>query len=179
SVVVPDCTKETLMAKIQKETKAGLAADGGVQKYLHHAATDVVNKMVDEFGRTGKLGGAGFYNYTDGHRTGLWEGLKETYGGTAEIPFADMKERMLFAESLETVKCLDEGVLRSVEDANIGSILGIGFPAWTGGVLQYMNGYDGGLASFVARSRELAARYGEHFLPPASLVAKAENGGTY
>lgn len=169
----------TLMAKIQKETKAGLEADGGVQKYQHHAATDVVNTMVDEFGRKGKLGGAGFYNYADGHRTGLWEGLKETYVGTAEIPFTDMKERMLFAESLETVKCLDEGVLRSVEDANIGSILGIGFPAWTGGVLQYMNGYDGGLTGFVARSRELAASYGEHFLPPASLVAKAENGETY
>ena len=63
---------------------------------------------------------------------------------------------MLFAEALETVKCLDEGVIESVADANIGSILGIGFPGWTGGVLQYINGYDGGLAGFVARARELA-----------------------
>ncbi len=169
----------TLMSKIQKETKAGLEADGGVQKYQHHASYAIVDRMIEEFGRKGKLAGAGFYNYADGHRTGLWEGLKQNYGGTAEIPFEDMLERMLFAESLETVKCLDEGVLRSVEDANIGSILGIGFPAWTGGVLQYINGYDGGLAGFVARSRELAARYGEHFIPPASLVAKAEKGGKY
>ncbi|WP_104089683.1 3-hydroxyacyl-CoA dehydrogenase NAD-binding domain-containing protein [Arthrobacter sp. GMC3] len=169
----------TLMSKIQKETKAGLEADGGVQKYRHHAGYDVIDTMLDSFDRKGKLGGAGFYNYADGHRTGLWEGLKETYGGTTVIPFEDMKERMLFAESLETVKCLDEGVLRSVQDANIGSILGIGFPAWTGGVIQYMNGYDGGLAGFVARSRQLAAKYGEHFTPPASLVAKAEKGEKY
>ncbi|MGN5731728.1 3-hydroxyacyl-CoA dehydrogenase NAD-binding domain-containing protein [Arthrobacter psychrochitiniphilus] len=169
----------SLLSKIQKETKAGLDADNGVQKYRHHAGYDVVDQMIETFERKGKLAGAGFYNYADGHRTGVWEGLKETYGGTAEIPFQDMVERMLFAESLETVKCLDEGVLRSVEDANIGSILGIGFPAWTGGVLQYMNGYHGGLAGFVARSRELAAKYGEHFLPPASLVAKAEKGETY
>ncbi|AIY01359.1 3-hydroxyacyl-CoA dehydrogenase [Arthrobacter sp. PAMC 25486] len=168
-----------LMSKIQKETKAGLEAENGAQKYRDHASYPIVDRMIEEFNRKGKLAGAGFYNYADGHRTGLWEGLAETFGGTEEIPFEDMKERMLFAESLETVKCLDEGVLRSVEDANIGSILGIGFPAWTGGVLQYMNGYDGGLAGFVARSRELAARYGEHFLPPASLVAKAEKGETY
>ena len=169
----------TLMSKIQKETKAGLEHDGGAQKYQDHAAYPIVDRMIEAFSRKGKLAGAGFYNYADGHRTGLWEGLKENYGGTAEIPFEDMVERMLFAESLETVKCLDEGVLRSVEDANIGSIMGIGFPAWTGGVLQYINGYDGGPAAFVARSRELAAKYGDHFLPPASLVAKVEKGETY
>lgn len=90
-----------------------------------------------------------------------------------------MKERMLFSEALDTVRCLDEGVLTSIADANIGSIMGIGFPAWTGGVIQYINGYEGGLAGFVARSRELAAQYGERFTPPASLVAKAERGETY
>ena len=60
---------------------------------------------------------------------------------------------MLFIEALETVKCLDEGVIESVADANIGSIMGIGFPGWTGGVLQYINGYepDGAARRFVAR----------------------------
>lgn len=90
-----------------------------------------------------------------------------------------MKERMLFAEAVDTVRCLDEGVLTSIADANIGSIMGIGFPAWTGGVIQYINGYEGGLPGFVARARELAATYGERFTPPASLVAKAERGETY
>ncbi len=69
------------------------------------------------------------------------------------MPFEDMAERMLFIEAIETVKCVDEGVLRSTAEANIGSIFGIGFPAWTGGVLQYINGYDGGPAGFVARAR--------------------------
>jgi len=67
-------------------------------------------------------------------------------------------------------------VLTTVADANIGSIMGIGFPPWTGGVVQYMNGYPGGPAGFVARAEELAERYGERFVPPASLVTKAEAG---
>jgi 3-hydroxyacyl-CoA dehydrogenase / enoyl-CoA hydratase / 3-hydroxybutyryl-CoA epimerase len=77
------------------------------------------------------------------------------------------------------VKCLDEGVIETVSDANIGSIMGIGFPGWTGGVLQYANGYEGGLPGFVERARELASTYGERFEPPASLVEKAESGGAY
>jgi 3-hydroxyacyl-CoA dehydrogenase/enoyl-CoA hydratase/3-hydroxybutyryl-CoA epimerase len=97
----------------------------------------------------------------------------EYHSGSTDIPLEDLQERMLFAEALETVKCLDEGVLNSVADANIGSILGIGFPAWTGGVVQYMNQYDGGLQGFVERARELAERYGERFTPPTSLVDKA------
>ncbi len=94
---------------------------------------------------------------------------------------------MLFIESIETVRCLDEGVIETVADANIGSIFGIGFPGWTGGVLQYINGYQGpahlpqstGVAGFVARARELAEKYGERFEPPASLVEKAERGESY
>lgn len=85
----------------------------------------------------------------------------------------------MFIESLEAVKCLDEGVIESVADANIGSIFGIGFPGWSGGALQYINGYEGGLPGFVARARELAATYGGRFEPPASLVEKAERGETY
>ncbi len=95
------------------------------------------------------------------------------------LSLKDLEERMLFAEALETVKCLDEGVIESVADANIGSIFGIGFPGWTGGVLQYINGYEGGLPGFVARARELASTYGERFEPPASLVEKAERGESY
>ena len=123
------------------------------------------------------MAGAGFYEYEDGKRTRLWPGLKDAFGGdNLDIPLEDMKERMLFAEALETVRCFDEGVLTSVADANVGSILGIGFPAWTGGVIGYINGYEGGTAGFVARAKELAKRYGPRFDPPASLVAKAEAG---
>ena len=87
------------------------------------------------------------------------------------MPLADIKERLLFVQAIETVRCLDEGVLTTSRDANIGSIFGIGFPAWTGGVLQYINGY--GLPAFVARARELAQAYGDRFLPPASLIERA------
>jgi 3-hydroxyacyl-CoA dehydrogenase/enoyl-CoA hydratase/3-hydroxybutyryl-CoA epimerase len=136
--------------------------------------------MIDEFGRPGRSGGAGFYDYVDGRRVGLWPGLAEHFAqSAATIPFEDMTERMLFAEALESVKCLDEGVLTSVADANVGSILGIGFPGWTGGVLQYINQYAGGLPGFVARARELADRYGDRFAAPPLLVSKAEQGETF
>ena len=133
------------------------------------------------FGREGRPAGAGFYEYApDGTRIRLWPGLREHFTEPGlGIPFEDMRERMLFAQALASVRCLDEGVVTSVADANVGSLLGIGFPGWTGGVLQYVNGYQGGLAGFVARSRELAERYGERFTPPASLVARAEYGQTF
>lgn len=95
------------------------------------------------------------------------------------LPFEDMQERMLFVEAIETVKCFDEDVLTSVGDANIGSIFGIGFPAWTGGIMQYINQYEGVLCGFVTRAQALAKTYGERFNPPASLIEKAEKGETY
>lgn len=162
----------TLSRRIREETIAGLAAEG-VEKPVHPSWA-VVDRMVDEFGRGGRASGGGFYSYAEGRKIGLWKGLAETYGADTALPLRDMQERMLFAEALDTVRCLDEGVLRSVADANVGSILGIGFPAWTGGVLQYINQYDGGLAGFVARARKLAETYGDRFAPPASLVARAE-----
>ncbi|MEV7277464.1 3-hydroxyacyl-CoA dehydrogenase NAD-binding domain-containing protein [Streptomyces sp. NPDC093111] len=169
----------TLPRKIRNETRRAVEEAGGT--WTSHPGELVIDRMVDEFGRTGRSGGAGFYDYAeDGRRGRLWPGLREhfTKPGT-DIPFRDMQERMLFAEALDTVRLVEEGVLTSVADANIGSILGIGFPAWTGGVLQYVNGYEGGVAGFVARARELAATYGERFTPPALLVEKAERGEVF
>jgi 3-hydroxyacyl-CoA dehydrogenase / enoyl-CoA hydratase / 3-hydroxybutyryl-CoA epimerase len=168
-----------LARKIRDATKAAVEAEGGV--FEDRASFGVVDKMLDA-GRGGKLAGAGYYDYAEGKRTGLWKGLKEMFpesGDPSKLSLKDLEERMLFAEALESVKCLDEGVIESVADANIGSILGIGFPGWTGGVLQYINGYEGGVAGFVARARELAAIYGERFEPPVSLVEKAEREETY
>ncbi|MEU0274332.1 3-hydroxyacyl-CoA dehydrogenase NAD-binding domain-containing protein [Streptomyces sp. NPDC006307] len=171
----------TLPRKIRDETRRAVEEAGGT--WPEHPADAVIDRMVDDFGRTGRSGGAGFYEYDqEGKRQGLWPGLREHFGGSgagASVPFEDMKERMLFSEALDSVRCLEEGVLTSVADANIGSIMGIGFPAWTGGVLQYINGYEGGLPGFVARARELAERYGERFQPPALLVEKAERGETF
>jgi 3-hydroxyacyl-CoA dehydrogenase / enoyl-CoA hydratase / 3-hydroxybutyryl-CoA epimerase len=176
-----------LAKKIRDATKAAVEAEGGV--WQDRASFQIVDRML-EAGRGGKLAGAGYYDYADGKRVGLWKGLTEMFPPVADpsaLSLRDLEERMLFIESIETVKCLDEGVIESVADANIGSIFGIGFPAWTGGVLQYINGYQApahlpqttGLPGFVARARELAERYGERFEPPASLVEKAERGETY
>lgn len=137
--------------------------------------------MIDEFGRKGRSTGAGFYEYADGKRVGLWSGL-ETFrrdGARTEIPFEDIKERMLFIEAVETVRCLEEGVLESTTDANVGSILGIGYPGWTGGVARYIDQYPGGIQGFVSRAQLLAARYGDRFLPPQLLLDKAATGGTF
>ncbi|MER5307399.1 3-hydroxyacyl-CoA dehydrogenase NAD-binding domain-containing protein [Streptomyces sp. NPDC002773] len=169
----------TLPRKIRNETRRAVEEAGGT--WVTHPGEAVIDRMVDEFGRPGRSGGAGFYEYgEDGKRGRLWPGLREHFAKPGhEIPFRDMQERMLFAEALDTVRLLEEGVLTSVADANIGSIMGIGFPAWTGGVLQYVNGYEGGVAGFVARARELAAAYGERFEPPALLVEKADRGEVF
>ncbi|MCX4579129.1 3-hydroxyacyl-CoA dehydrogenase NAD-binding domain-containing protein [Streptomyces sp. NBC_01571] len=166
----------TLPQKIRRESKLAVEEAGGT--WTAHPAEAVIDRMVDEFGRPGRSGGAGFYEYgEDGRRGRLWPGLREHYTRPGyEIPFRDMQERMLFSEALDTVRLVEEGVLTSVADANIGSIFGIGFPGWTGGVLQYINGYEGGLPGFVARARELAERYGERFNPPALLIDKAAKG---
>ncbi|MFJ9824129.1 3-hydroxyacyl-CoA dehydrogenase NAD-binding domain-containing protein [Streptomyces sp. NPDC101160] len=169
----------TLPRKIRNETRKAVEEAGGT--WVSHPGELVIDRMVDEFGRPGRSGGAGFYEYgEDGRRGRLWPGLREHFTKPeVDIPFRDMQERMLFAEALDTVRLIEEGVLTSVADANIGSILGIGFPAWTGGVLQYVNGYEGGVAGFVERARELAATYGERFTPPALLVEKAERGEVF
>ncbi|WP_149823643.1 3-hydroxyacyl-CoA dehydrogenase NAD-binding domain-containing protein [Streptomyces tailanensis] len=166
----------TLPRKIRAETRRAVEEAGGTWDV--HPAEAVIDRMVDEFERPGRSGGAGFYDYgPDGRRTRLWPGLREHFTKPGHrIPFEDMQERMLFSEALDTVRLLEEGVLTSVADANIGSIFGIGFPGWTGGVLQYINGYEGGLPGFVARARELSDRYGTRFTPPALLVDKAEKG---
>jgi 3-hydroxyacyl-CoA dehydrogenase/enoyl-CoA hydratase/3-hydroxybutyryl-CoA epimerase len=165
----------TLPRRIREETKAAALAEG--RQWQAHGSEAVIDRMIDAYGRGGRSSGAGFYEYAAGRRTGLWPGLMEHFTKPGQkIPFRDMQERMLFAEALETVRCFDEGVLRSVPDANIGSLFGIGFPGWTGGVVQYINQYDGGPAGFVARARELAEKYGDRFTPPASLIERADKG---
>ncbi len=172
-----------LARKIRDATKAAVEAEGGT--FEDRPSFSVVDRMLDA-GRGGKLAGAGYYDYQDSKRTGLWKGLKEMFPEVEDpsaISLQDLEERMLFIESIEAVKCLDEGVVESVADANIGSIFGIGFPGWTGGVLQYIDGYQHpsqpGPAGFVARARELAVSYGPRFEPPRSLVEMAERGELY
>jgi 3-hydroxyacyl-CoA dehydrogenase/enoyl-CoA hydratase/3-hydroxybutyryl-CoA epimerase len=161
----------TLARRIREAGREAAAAEGW--DFPEHPSYPVIDKMVVDVERGGRAAGAGFYDYVDGKRAGLWAGLKEWETvDPRDVDLTEVQERMLFAEAIDSVRCLDEGVLRSVPDANIGSIFGIGFPPWTGGVLQYINSY--GLPEFVARAQEFAAKYGPRFEPPASLVERTE-----
>ena len=166
-----------LMKKIRVESEHAAESEG--RTHQPHPADAVLDTML-ELERPGKARGAGFFDYEDGKRTGLWSGLREQFGSAAtadgQPSFEDVQERLLFIEALESVRCMEEGVLTTVADANVGSILGIGYPAWTGGVLQYVNGYPGGIAAFTARAEVLAKQYGDRFAPPALLREKAASG---
>ena len=170
-----------LMAKIAKATKEAAQRDGTA--YAGHPGTAVVDKML-EAGRAGRLRKAGFYDYDEaGKRGSIWSGLSELFPIAAEqLPFQDVKDRMLFAEALETAKCFEEGVIESAAAANIGSIMGIGFPPMTGGAAQFMTGYEDadtgeiGLAAFVKRADELAEKYGDRFRPTPYLRDLAAKG---
>ncbi len=177
-LVLSDDISLSLSQELREQTAKALAAEG--RPVPTHAADAVVDRMV-ALGRKGRVTGGGFYDYDEnGKRLRVWPGVRTEFrSGSTDIAMRDLQERMLFAEAIETVKCIDEGVLNSIADANIGSILGIGFPAWTGGVVQYMNQYAGGLPGFVDRARELAAHFGAHFDPPKSLVDKASRGEEY
>ncbi|NBS66183.1 MAG: hypothetical protein EBT33_17900 [Betaproteobacteria bacterium] len=145
---------------------------------MPESAVYVLEKMAHGYKRLGRAWGAGFYDYPgDGPKT-LWSGLSVFARGAKRQPsHDDIRERLLYIQALETIRCLDEGVLESVRDANIGSIFGWGFPAWAGGSLQFVNHV--GLARFTARAQELAALYGDRFQPPESLIARARDSRTY
>jgi 3-hydroxyacyl-CoA dehydrogenase/enoyl-CoA hydratase/3-hydroxybutyryl-CoA epimerase len=175
-----------LMAKIATATREAAERDG--TPYQDHPGSAVVDRMI-ELGRPSRLEGKGFYEYDDsGKRLGLWPGLAEAFPVAEEqIPLRDVKDRMLFAEALETAKCFEEGVIESAAAANIGSIMGIGFPPNTGGAAQFMTGYQDpedptaeiGLAAFVRRADELADAYGDRFRPTAYLRELAATGGSF
>jgi len=141
---------------------------------------EVIRVMYEDIGRKGQNKGGGFYDYDDkGRKIATWPGLKEVFAkdGYADIPYQDVKDRLLFPQVLEAIRIMEEGVLTSVGDGNIGSIMGIGFPPHTGGVYQCVNAY--GVQAFVDRARELATRYGEVFEPPRLLLDMANEGRTF
>jgi 3-hydroxyacyl-CoA dehydrogenase/enoyl-CoA hydratase/3-hydroxybutyryl-CoA epimerase len=153
------------MRKIMDETVAAAEAEGTPLPESMTAAGGVVTALMDRFDRSGKQAGAGFYDYTEGKRGSLWPGLRSEFETSTElsVPFADLVDRFLFVQAIETQRAFDDGIISSDADANIGSIFGIGFPAWTGGVRQFVTGYPGGREAYLARAAELASRYGARF----------------
>ncbi|MEO8922612.1 MAG: 3-hydroxyacyl-CoA dehydrogenase family protein, partial [Caldimonas sp.] len=165
-LAVIDETSLSLSVHVMDQARADLAAEG--KSPSPSAGEQLIQRMVKELKRPGRAGGAGFYDYASGQPKRLWPGLKTTFeresAGFADIEM--LKRRFLYRQSIETARCLAEGVLTSVHEANIGSIFGIGFPAWTGGAMQFIA--SEGRERFLARAEELAATCGERFaLTPA------------
>jgi len=168
---VIDQTSMSLSMHVMEQTIADLKAEG---KPLppEHPGQAVIVKMVKELKRPGRAAGGGFYEYpTDGKKF-LWPELGRIFGRDGVAwDLEEMKDRILYRQAIEAARCMEEGVLTTAHDANIGSIFGIGFPAWTGGALQFINYV--GPAKFVARADALAKKYGKRFAPPRLLRDKA------
>lgn len=135
---------------------------------MPESAVYVLEKMAHGFRRMGRDAGAGFYDYEDDGTISLWTGLKAFERRTTRIPMEDVRDRLLYIQAIETVRCLDEGVIGSADDANAASLSDWGFPESSGGVVAFIDRL--GVRSFVTRAQELAAQYGERFSPPARLV---------
>ncbi|MCL6242636.1 3-hydroxyacyl-CoA dehydrogenase NAD-binding domain-containing protein [Acinetobacter amyesii] len=171
-LAIQDEVSLTLSEHVAAETRKALQAEG--KDLPRSGADEVIQTMIHEFGRKGKAAGAGFYEYPEGGKKHLWDGLSKWQKDNA-ISEQEMIDRFLFVQSLDTLRCLEEGVLQSTVDGNVGSIFGIGFAPWTGGALQFLNQY--GLEKALLRANTLEAKYGERFKAPQLLkdkVAKAE-----
>jgi 3-hydroxyacyl-CoA dehydrogenase/enoyl-CoA hydratase/3-hydroxybutyryl-CoA epimerase len=162
----------SLSLHILDQTRQDAAAEG--RTLAPHPGEPVLRLVGQTHGRLGKKAGQGFYDHADGDKR-LWPQLTALFPPAAVQPSQqELIDRLMFIQANEAARCYEEGVVRSVADANVGSILGWGFAPFHGGALQFINAY--GVARFVARARELAARHGPRFEPAALLVRLAAAG---
>ena len=167
-LAVIDETSLSLSVHVMDQTRADFAAEG--KPYVATSGQLLIEKMVKEHKRPGRAGGGGFYDYPaeKGAKKLLWPQLVTLFekpGVAWDI--TDIKDRLLYRQAVETARCLSENVLTTVHDANIGSIFGIGFPAWTGGAMQFI--YGMGVDAFCKRASELAAKFGDGFVVDAQV----------
>jgi 3-hydroxyacyl-CoA dehydrogenase/enoyl-CoA hydratase/3-hydroxybutyryl-CoA epimerase len=164
----------SLSLHVAEQTRKDLAAEG--RPYAEHPGLAVVRQLC-EIGRVGKKAGKGLYDWADGDKQ-LWPELTTLYPVAAQQPEQrELIDRLMFAQANEAARCLEEGVLRSVADGNIGSIFGWGFAPFHGGALQFINAM--GAKVFVSRAQELAATHGARFEPAGIVVRMAESGGRF
>ena len=174
--VGPLAVYDEVSLELTRKAQETWAEMGVLDKFSDGTITrGVINTLVGEHGRGGRHHGGGFYDYAEDGSKAIWSGLLELYyQPQASVPEADMRDRLLFRQVIEALRCLESGVLRTVDDGNIGSIMGIGAPPWTGGLIQFVNTY--GLERFAARCAVLAEHYGERFLAPAIVQQKLAAG---
>ena len=160
-LAVLDETALSLSVHVLEQTRIDFQKEG--RQYVATPGETLVERMVKEHHRSGRAAGGGFYDYPEGGKKQLWPELKTLFEKPGvEWNLQDIKDRLLYRQAVETARCLAEGVLTSVHDGNIGSIFGIGFPAWTGGAPQFI--YGQGIEAFEQRCNELAARHGRGFV---------------
>ena len=134
----------------------------------------VLKRMI-ALGRGSRKAGGGFYDYPGGAPKHLWKGLVEEFPVASKQPDqSELKARLLYAQAIETARCLEEGVIETSEDGDLGAVYGWGFPAWTGGTLSFIDTV--GIGPFVAESDRLAQLYGNRFAPSPWLRARADKG---
>ena len=172
-LAVTDEVTLELSHHVMTQTKKALG-----DAYVASAADDVIGKFVEDLDRKGKRFGKGFYDYPEGEKKRLWPDLAEHYPRAEEQPDPEeVRQRILYVQAIETVRCLDEGVLTHPADADIGSIFGWGYPPYTGGTISFIE--TEGLEHFVSEADRLAEAYGERFAVPESLRSMAEKGETF
>jgi 3-hydroxyacyl-CoA dehydrogenase/enoyl-CoA hydratase/3-hydroxybutyryl-CoA epimerase len=164
-LAVSDEVSQVLSQKVRRTHEALDARLGVESDFGHHntASARVVDAMIAQ-GRGGRHYGGGFYDYASDGTKSLWPGLSQFAQGNAEVPMEDAIDRLLYRQAIETLRCLDEGVLNTEVEANLGGIFAIGFPSHTGGAIQFIRGI--GVDAFIARAKALAERYGERFTIP-------------
>jgi len=170
-LAVLDETSLALSVHVLDQTRADMAAAG--QRFEPGRGELFVEQMVKELKRPGRAGGGGFYDYPKGEPKRLWPELKTRFeNADLTVDITELSQRLLYRQAIETARCLTEGVLTSTADANIGSILGIGFPAWAGGAMQFIE--SEGRERFFTNAQALALRHGERFAVAPAVRACIE-----
>ena len=147
---------------------------------VNPAQKKLIEAMVAGHGRFGRKNGKGFYDYPASGPKALWPGLSGIAGKRLDpdgVSVKDLKDRFLFTVALEAARCMEEGIVTDPREADVGSILGFGYAPYSGGAISFIDGM--GLKAFIARARELAAKYGRQFEPGGKLAEMAERGETF
>jgi len=171
-LAISDEVSIELMYKIHKQTKkdTGKSYDG--------KAIDIVNRFIEEFDRPGKKAGKGFYDHPKGQKKYIWPDLIKFYPSKEAQPeVAEVEKRLLYIQAIEASKAFEENIVTTPESADIGSIMGIGFPPFTGGIMSFMD--EIGIPVFVKECEEMAEKYGKRFSPPDLLKKMATEGKSF
>ncbi len=172
-LAVTDEVSLQLQHHVAEQTKADLG-----DRYVPSLADPVLRRMVEDLRRLGRKSGGGFYDYPSDGPKHLWPGLATEFPIAAQQPqLEQVQTRLLYIQAIEAARCFEEGVVTTAAEADIGSILGIGFPAWTGGALSFIDTV--GIEKFVAEAERMARLHGKRFKPSKWLKARAIAGQSF